>query len=310
MTSTRRFAGKPPSTVIGGPASDEDVPGYWAALGLPGLIDSHVHFLPDGMQRKVWAYFDEAETHYGAGWPVRYRLPIEQRLDVLTALGVRAFPTLPYPHKPGMAVWLNEWSADFAQRDPRILRSSTFYPEPGVESYVGRAVEDGTRVFKVHIQVGGYDPRDPLLDPVWGMLAEAGTPVVTHCGSRPIPGTFTGADPIAEVLRRHPQLCLVIAHMGMHEYAAHLDLAQASERVYLDTTMFATAFTERFAPFDRTLLPRLGDLGDRILLGSDFPSIPYAYATQLAALHDLDLGEDWLRAVLWHNAAALFGIRA
>ena len=291
-----------------GPGSDADVPGYWAALGLPGLIDSHIHFLPDAMQHKVWAYFDNAQTHYGSGWPVHYRLPVEQRLDVLTALGVRAFPTLPYPHKPGMAAWLNDWSADFARRDPRILKSATFYPEPGVEAYVGQALQRGARVFKVHVQVGGFDPRDPLLEPVWGMLAEAGVPIVTHCGSRPIPGSFTGADPIAEVLTRHPGLCLVIAHMGMHEYAAHLDLAAAHQRVYLDTTMFATAFTEVFAPFDRVLLPRLADLGDRILFGSDFPSIPYPYATQLAALHDLDLGEDWLRRVLWHNAAALFGI--
>jgi len=291
-----------------GPGSDADVPGYWAALGLPGLIDSHIHFLPDAMQHKVWAYFDNAQTHYGSGWPVHYRLPVQQRLDVLTALGVRAFPTLPYPHKPGMAAWLNDWSADFARRDPRILKSATFYPEPGVEAYVGQALQRGARVFKVHVQVGGFDPRDPLLEPVWGMLAEAGVPIVTHCGSRPIPGSFTGADPIAEVLTRHPGLCLVIAHMGMHEYAAHLDLAAAHQRVYLDTTMFATAFTEVFAPFDRALLPRLADLGDRILFGSDFPSIPYPYATQLAALHDLDLGEDWLRRVLWHNAAALFGI--
>ncbi|MBA3339556.1 MAG: amidohydrolase [Geodermatophilaceae bacterium] len=291
-----------------GPASDDEVPGYWAALGLPGLIDSHVHFLPDTMQRKVWAYFDEAQAHYGTSWPLQYRMPVEQRLDVLTALGVRAFPTLPYPHKPEMAVWLNEWSADFAARDPRVLSSATFYPEAGVEEYVGRAIERGARVFKVHIQVGGYDPRTAMLDPVWGLLAEAGLPVVTHCGSRPIPGTFTGAEPVAEILNRHPRLCLVIAHMGMHEYAAHLDLASKHERVYLDTTMFATAFAEVYAPFDRALLPRLAELKERILLGSDFPSIPYAYADQLAALHGLGLGEDWLRAVLWHNAAALFGI--
>ncbi len=293
-----------------GPASDQEVPGFWAALGLPGLIDSHVHFLPDSMQRKVWAHFDEANTHYGTGWPVQYRMPIEERLQVLTTLGVRAFPTLPYPHKPGMAMWLNEWSAEFADRDPRILKSATFFPEPGVQEYVRQEIEAGARVFKVHIQVGGYDPRTAMLDPVWGALAEAGLPVVIHCGSRPIPGAFTGAEPVAELLRRHPRLCLVIAHMGMHEYGAHLDLAATHERVYLDTTMFATAFTEAFAPFDRALLPRLAQLRERILLGSDFPSIPYPYAEQLAALHGLGLGEDWLRAVLWHNGAALFGVSA
>ena len=44
------------------------------------------------------------------------------------------------------------------------------------------------RVFKVHVQVGGFDPRDPLLDAVWARLEEAGTPVVIHCGSGPLAG--------------------------------------------------------------------------------------------------------------------------
>ena len=55
------------------------------------------------------------------------------------------------------------------------------------------------------------------------------------------------------------------------------------------------------------LLPRLRDLGDKVLLGSDFPNIPYPYAHQLEALERLGLGEEWLRAVCWHNAARLFG---
>ncbi len=72
--------------------------------------------------------------------------------------------------------------------------------------------------------------------------------------------------------------------------------------------MFATDFTERLMPFDRALLPRLAALRGKVLLGSDFPTIPYPYAHQLAALHRLGLGEEWLRAVLWQNAAALFGL--
>ncbi len=35
-----------------------------------------------------------------------------------------------------------------------------------------------------------------------------------------------------------------------------------------------------------------------MLLGSDFPNIPYAYEHQLDALERLELGDDWLRAVL------------
>ena len=46
----------------------------------------------------------------------------------------------------------------------------------------------------------------------------------------------------------------------------------------------------------------------KILLGSDFPNLPYPYALQLAGLVRLGLGEDWLRAVCWDNPVALFGL--
>jgi predicted TIM-barrel fold metal-dependent hydrolase len=54
-------------------------------------------------------------------------------------------------------------------------------------------------------------------------------------------------------------------------------------------------------------MPRLRDLGHRVLLGSDFPTIPYPYAHQLEGLARLDLRDDWLRAVCWENGTALFG---
>jgi predicted TIM-barrel fold metal-dependent hydrolase len=290
------------------PVDDADVPRYWRDLGLPGLVDVHVHFLPERVQAKVWQYFADGQTHYGAPWPVQYPLPVDDRLAVLASLGVRAFPTLPYPHRPGMAAWLNDWSAEFAGAHPQVLRSATFYPEPEAPHYVAEALDGGVRVFKVHVQVGRFDPRDPLLDPVWARLEETGTPVVIHCGSGPLRGEHTGPAPMTGLLERYPRLQLVIAHLGMPEYGAFLELAERYERVHLDTTMFATDFTERLMPFDRALLPRLGALRDKVVLGSDFPSIPYPYAHQLTALHRLELGEDWLRAVLWGNGARLFGL--
>jgi predicted TIM-barrel fold metal-dependent hydrolase len=69
-----------------------------------------------------------------------------------------------------------------------------------------------------------------------------------------------------------------------------------------------TDFFEELAPYPPSLLPRMVDLGDKVLLGSDFPNIPYAYAHQLEALERLALGDDWLRAVCWDNGARLFGI--
>ena len=78
--------------------------------------------------------------------------------------------------------------------------------------------------------------------------------------------------------------------------------------VFLDTTMAFTDYFEELSPVPPAVISRLPDLRDRIVLGSDFPSIPYPYAHQLEALDRLDLGADWLRAVLWENGARLLRI--
>ncbi|WP_017590752.1 amidohydrolase family protein [Nocardiopsis ganjiahuensis] len=277
----------------------------WGGLGLPGLVDVHTHFMPANMLRKVWAYFDAL----GEGvWPITYRASQEERVETLRGFGVLRFTALSYPHRPDMAAWLNGWAADFAEQHPDSLRSATFYPEPDAKDYVAEAISSGARIFKAHLQVGGYDPRDPLLTDVWGALADSGTPVVVHCASGPVPGNFTGPGPFAEVLRRHPDLTAVIAHAGAPEYTAFLDLVERHDRVHLDTTMAFTPFIEALSPFPRSELARLRAFGDRVLLGTDFPNIPYAYVEQLRHLVALDLGDDWLRGVLHDNAVKLFGL--
>ncbi|MFE6663985.1 amidohydrolase family protein [Streptomyces sp. NPDC057697] len=286
----------------------EDVVRFRERLGLPGIIDVHTHFMPERVLRKVWAYFDSAGPLTGMEWPIAYRRDEDERIALLRSFGVLRFTSMLYPHKPGMAAWLNGWAADFARRVPDCLHTATFFPEEGVRGYVREAVEAGARVFKSHLQVGAYDPNDPLLDPVWGLLSEAGIPVVMHCGSGPAPGRHTGPGPVGRLLARHPRLPLIVAHLGMPEYPEFLALAETYPRVRLDTTMAFTDFTEDFAPFPPAGRGRLAALGDRILLGTDFPNIPYPYAHQLHALERLELGDDWLRAVCYENAAALFGV--
>jgi hypothetical protein len=287
---------------------DADVPRWWERLGLPGLIDVHVHFMPERLMQAVWRYFDNAVAHYGRDWPIQYRGTDADRLAILRRLGVQRFPALLYPHKADMAEDLCVWARSFAAGVPDCLPTGTFFPEPSAGRYVRHAVEAGTRIFKAHVQVGGYDPRDPLLEPVWGLLAEAAVPVVVHSGSGPLPGRFTGPGPFGEVLRAHPRLTAIIAHCGAPEFSEHLDLAQRYPNVHLDTTMVGTSYLDSFAPLPRDVITRLGDLQDRVLLGTDFPNIPYPYADQIAALDSWGLGDDWLRAVCWSNAARLLGV--
>jgi len=276
--------------------------------GLDRLVDVHTHFMPSQLLAAVWAYFDAAGPLTGRSWPIRYREQEQRRIEVLRAFGVRAFTSMLYPHKPGMARSLNDWAASFAARTPDCLHTATFFAEPAAAADVRRALSAGARVFKCHLQVGGFDPNDPLLDDAWGLLAEAGVPVVTHCGSAPVPGAHTGPGPIGALLARHPRLRLVVAHLGMPEYAEFLALAERHDRVLLDTTMAFTSFAEAIGPFPRAELPRLEALGDRVLLGTDYPNIPYAYPDALEALERAGFSAAWLRAVCHDNAAVLFAL--
>jgi hypothetical protein len=300
-------------TVPAPPETDDDVPRFLAELGVPGIVDVHVHFLPEPVLRKVWAYFDQAQANYGTPWPIHYRTPEPERVATLRRLGVRTFAPLVYPHKPGMARWLTEWVTEFATATPGAVPTATLYPEPDVADYLGSAVEAGARAVKVHVQVGAFDPRDPLLRSAWGLLAEAGIPVVVHCGHGPIPGAHTGLDVFDAVLAEHPRLRAVLAHAGMPDFTAALDLVHRYDGVHIDTTMVGTAFSNRFAPLPDDWPARLADVADRVVFGSDFPNIPYPYAEQVRAVADWAaadprLGLPFLRSALHAAPARLLGL--
>jgi hypothetical protein len=286
--------------------TDEDIPGFVASLGIPGIVDAHVHFMPDRLQEAVWRWFDGLTPE----WPVTYRSPAPDRLATLARLGVRHHTALAYAHRPGMLRFLNDYTLELADSKEPVIPSFTIFPEPGVSAETARCLQAGGRCVKVHLQVGGFDATDPLLDEAWALLQEAGIPVVMHAGAV-ADGSgneqWCGPEPVRRLLARFPRLRLVIAHLGAPDFAAFLDLAEQHPEVWLDTAM---VFTEPayLTPFPRHLVRRLAGLGERIAFGSDFPTIPHALAVQLAGLKALGLGDDWLRGVLWGNGLRLFGL--
>ncbi|WP_075895668.1 amidohydrolase family protein [Actinomadura sp. CNU-125] len=293
-----------------GPRSDAGIAGFWRELGLPGLIDVHTHFMPPRLMSAVWDYFDEAGPLIGTEWPIRYRHSEDERVAFLRDHGVRAFTSLLYPHRPGMAESLNEWAAGFAARIPECVQTGTFYPEPNAVEYVRRAIDSGTRVFKVHLQVGGFDPRVPELDDVWGASPTRASSRSSTPDRARSPTASRARARFGDVLARHPRLTTIVAHMGAPECDGFIVLADRYDGVHLDTTMVFTDFG--LSEFPAALMPRLRELGlaGRVLFGTDFPNIPYEYAHQLEGLARLGLGDDWLRAVCWDGPAKLLGVQA
>jgi predicted TIM-barrel fold metal-dependent hydrolase len=286
---------------------DNHVRAFVHALGVPGIVDVHVHFMPDSVQRKVWAVFDQLTN---PPWPIVYRAGAGERLATLRSVGVVSHTALAYAHRPGMAAWLNEHTLALAAEHAQVLPTFTFYPEDGVDDYVSHALESGGSCAKVHLQVGKFDANDARLDAVWARLARARVPIILHAGAV-ADGSggeeWCGVRPVARLLERFPDLPLVIAHLGTPDTEDFLALAETSPTVHFDTAMVPTD-PPYLTDLPARLLGRIEALGDRILFGSDFPTIPHDYAAQVRGLVRLDFGDDWLRAALWHNPRRLLSL--
>lgn len=290
------------------PQDDRDVPQFLSDLGVPGVVDVHVHVMPDRVQRKVWAAFDRLDPP----WPINYRIDREDRLGAPRDAGVVAHTALAYAHRKGMAAWLNEHTLGVAEQHPQVIPTFTFYPEPRVDDYVAAALDSGGRCAKVHLQVGKFAADDPRLDDVWAELEQRGTVVILHAGAVPDGSggeEWCGIRPVTRLLERFPELALVIAHLGAPDYSDFLGLAEQTPTVRLDTAMVLTE-PEYLGTYPRDLLPRLLDLDRRVVFGSDFPSIPHEFAAQVRGLARHTPDPAWLRAVLWDTPRNLFGLGA
>ena len=132
--------------------------------------------------------------------------------------------------------------------------------------------------------------------------------VVLHAGSGPVPNSHTGPAPVRGGARAAPA-----AHRGHRAHgrpgvpSSSSSLPSASSGCTSTRPWRSPASSRTWRRSRPTCRARLADLGDKVLLGSDFPNIPYPFAHQLETLERLGMGKEWLRKVCWGNAAALVG---
>ena len=241
--------------------ADADVPAWWQALGIPGLFDVHVHFLPPRVMAKVRAQFDAAGPLIGRPWPIRYRGTDEELVGELRDLGVRRFSALSYAHRPEMAESLNDWAPDFAARTPELPALGDVLPRARRRRRTSPAGSRRGPGLQGARAGGRLRPPRPAARRGLGRARGRRRP---RWWCTPAPDRsateFTGPGPVEALLRRHPRLPLVIAHMGAPEYAEFLALAEEHAEVRLDTTM---AFTDFFSE-----------------MGGEFPPAPAAAAAR------------------------------
>jgi len=288
------------------PTALNDEEGARVPIGLPPVIDAHVHLFPDRVFEAVWRWFDRY------GWPIRYKLHSPKVLDFLFARGIARVVALQYSHQPGMARMLNGYLAEIARAEPRVTGLATVLPgEPDAAEILDEAFRAGLQGVKLHCHVQCFSPDAESAREIYLACERADRPIVIHAGREPSnsnyrcdPRQLCSAERIARVLDDHPRLRLCVPHLGVDEFKAYEQLLERYDRLWLDTTMVLADYFPIELPI-RLLHCR----PDRIMYGTDFPNLPYAWDRELRRLAQLDLPPEHRAKILSANALDFFRMR-
>ena len=271
------------------------------------VIDSHVHIFPEKIFAPLRKWFD---TY---GWPLRYKMGAEELIQFLLDRGLSRIVVFPFAHGPGMSGYLNSFTADIVKKyRGKVTGLATVFPG---EENAGKVLEQGFDLglagIKLHAHVQCFDLDEDYMDPVYDACEKHNRPMVIHAGREPKseayacdPHEICSADRVKRLLVRRPGLRLVVPHLGVDEFEEFKKMTEEFDNLWLDTAMVIT---------DYLPLKEQPDLNeyrpDRVLYGSDFPNIPYAWDRELKRIVECVRDQGTLKKILYENSMELFALQ-
>jgi predicted TIM-barrel fold metal-dependent hydrolase len=247
----------------------------------------------------------EAEACFGSA---------RRLLAYMDRAGVERMMLINYesPDVMGFTRETNDWAIAYCKASPsRLLPCVGVNPrfQKDVKGEAERLVAAGARMFKVHgphmlLAPNDYLGPHPALADLYRVASKAGVPVMFHTGT----SIFRGArikygDPVQldDVGTDFPDLTVVLAHGGRPLWTeAAWFLLRRFPRFHLDLSGIPPARIPEW-------FPRLEEIADRALFGTDWPSpgVP-SVAENLAAVRALPLSPGAIERIVSANALSLF----
>jgi predicted TIM-barrel fold metal-dependent hydrolase len=275
---------------------------------LPFVVDAHVHLFDAPLFEAIWRWFD---VH---GWPIRYKLRTPDVLAFALARGVGHLVALHYAHKPGIARGMNAFMAEVCLRSTRVTGLATVMPgEPFARRILEEAFASGLRGVKLHCHVQCFAPDAPELAEIYETCVAHDVPLVMHAGREPTskgyrcdPHALCHVDRTAAVLRAYPRLRLAVPHLGADELDGYLRLLERHDNLWLDTTMTLAGYFDEGETAFRMVEAR----PERIMYGTDFPNLPYAWDRELRRIRARSMPDATLAQLLGDTARGFYRIAA
>lgn len=220
----------------------------------------------------------------------------------------------PSPDVMGFTNTTNSFAARYAAANPERLLPyggvhARFTEDPTGD--VDRLVDLGIRLVKIHpphqrFAANAYTEGLDALGKIYRRCEERGLPVMIHTGTSIFPGArskYGNPMELDDVAIDFPDLRIVMAHGGRPLYMQEaFFILRRHPKVWLDVSGIPpTRLLEYF--------PRLAELADRVLWGTDWPSPGVKdMRINLDQFLGLPLTDAHKKAILETNALALFPV--
>ncbi len=214
---------------------------------------------------------------------------------------------------------INDSTAEFvaAAPDRRIGFMSVHPDAPDVLDEIERCVSDlGLKGIKLGPNYQNFDPLGENAERVYAEAERRGLPILFHQGTSPIrtaPLRYAHPLTIDEVAMRHPDLRIVMAHMGHPWQADTIVVVRKHPNVYADVSAL---FYRQWSFYSGMRLATEWKVLHKLFLGSDYPIIePGETIEGLRHVNDLVVGtrlptvpEDALEEIIHRNSLELLGL--
>lgn len=284
---------------------------------LPGVSDLHIHIQPWHQLKPSVAAAMRAGKE--AHWEHLVALMSDPSLLLATldAAGIWRVGLVNYPSPDvmGFTDETNAFAVRYAEADPvRLLPYGGVHPrftsDPAAQ--VDELVALGIRCLKIHpphqlFPANAYTQGLDALGTIYRRCEDQGLPVMVHTGTSIFPGArckYGRPMELDDVALDFPDLVLIMAHGGRPLWMDEAFFIMRRHRnVYLEVSGIPPSKL-------LTYFPRLADIGDRVLWGTDWPSPGVKdLAENLAQFNALPLPEALKEQITRHTPLAVFPVR-
>ena len=258
-------------------------------------IDFHAHVFPDALAAKAIPALAAAAQIEPQGDGTLGGLRAAMQRDAVVAAAALGIAVTPRQTEK-----VNAFAETLAAEE-NLFSFGSVHPEtPEVQQVLQGFAARGLRGVKLHPEYQRVRLSDAAFAPILEAAAALDLPVLVHAGwDFAYPDSLLcTVDDLAAVLRDHPRLKLIAAHMGGFRCWDEVEQKLAGKEVWIDTSMSAGYID----PAQAARILRRHD-PERILFGSDWPW--HTAAAEERFLLSLGLNDALLEKIFLRNAKAL-----